>query len=261
MRHQGAARFQLVVCSLVGLVTLGATVAHAQNAALRGVVTDTAGTPIPDADVGIASQRVLTKTNAEGRFWFTRLRQGAVDVSVRRLGHDPQVIRVVLKEHRVDSVKVVLVVRAASLAQLDVSAPEIRQRVGIEGFHRRRVLGLGTFIAREEIDSRNSMSVSDMLRLVPGIRFIKVAGTGRGVRFPQTSIRRGDCMPMIWIDGQAAPGMEVDDVIVPDIEGIELYSGPSTTPMQFSQSRSDNSCGTIVIWSRPPPPIRSQGKS
>ncbi len=259
MRQHGAARFRLMCASLVGLLTLGTSLALAQNAALRGIVRDSAGTPIQDADVGIAAQRALTRTNAEGRFWLTRLRQGEAEVSIRRLGYEPRTIRVALRG-QVDTVEVQLEARAAELGLVDVSASETRQRSGIEGFHRRRVLGLGTYIAREEIDARNTMSVSDMLRNVPGIRFIKVRGSSRGVRFPQTSIRRGDCMPMIWIDGQAAPGMEVDDVIVPDIEGVELYGGPSTTPMQFSQSRSDNTCGTIVIWSRPPPGARSASK-
>ena len=36
-----------------------------------------------------------------------------------------------------------------------------------------------------------------------------------------------------------------------DIEGIELYSGPSSTPMQFASS-DGKTCGTVVIWSRPP---------
>jgi len=56
---------------------------------------------------------------------------------------------------------------------------------------------------------------------------------------------------MMWIDGQRAPGMEIDEIPLTDIEGIELYNGASTTPAEFSQTNSTQ-CGTIVIWTRLP---------
>jgi hypothetical protein len=56
---------------------------------------------------------------------------------------------------------------------------------------------------------------------------------------------------MIWIDGQKVPGLEIDDIPLRDVEGMELYNGPATTPMQFSQAQSARNCGTIVVWSRP----------
>jgi hypothetical protein len=55
----------------------------------------------------------------------------------------------------------------------------------------------------------------------------------------------------MWIDGQRAPGIEIDELPVNDIEGIELYRGASTTPAQFWQG-SGPSCGTVVIWTRTP---------
>jgi hypothetical protein len=57
---------------------------------------------------------------------------------------------------------------------------------------------------------------------------------------------------LIWVDGQKAPGLEIDDIPLRDVEGIEVYNGPATTPMQFTAGHSMTQCGTIVIWSRPP---------
>ena len=51
--------------------------------------------------------------------------------------------------------------------------------------------------------------------------------------------------------------MEVDEIPVNDIEGIELYRGPATTPSQFWQGNLTE-CGTVVIWSRMPPRSRSE---
>ena len=67
------------------------------------------------------------------------------------------------------------------------------------------------------------MVTSDVLREMPGIRLVRTR-TGRGIRFASASSRRGDCLPMIWIDGQRAEGLEVDDIPLSDIEGIELYN-------------------------------------
>jgi hypothetical protein len=256
MRHGNAAA-RHVTALVLGLLVLAPASARAQRAALRGIVRDSAGSPIANAEVEIATRRMQARTTDDGRFFITRMYPGVVEVSIRRIGYEPAKARARLQDGSVSVVEVILVARPAQLDRVDISARE-RLRAGVDGFHQRRRQGLGTYVTREDIDTRNTMSVSAMLRTVPGIRFISVRGNSsvQGVRFNNTSIRRGDCAPMLWIDGQAAPGLEVDDVNLPDIEGIELYNGPSTTPMQFSQQQKDNTCGTIVIWSRPPPPAR-----
>ena len=262
MRHDAAAAFRLIGALVLGLVFLGPDDARAQQAALRGIVTDTGGIPIAGADVAISTRRQSAQTNSDGRFFFTRMYSGVVEISIRRLGYEPMKARVKLIEGRVEVIDVILVARPALLDQIDVSDQAARQRLGIEGFHQRRLQGLGTYVSREDIEKRNTASVSAILRTVPGIRFISIRGnsSAQGVRFNNTSIRQRDCMPMIWLDGQAAPGLEVDDLILPDVEGIELYNGPATTPMQFSQQQNANTCGTIVIWSRPPPSARPAPK-
>ena len=72
-----------------------------------------------------------------------------------------------------------------------------------------------------------------------------------GVRFDSAISARGGCIPTLWIDGQRAPGMEIDAIPLNDIEGIELYNGLSTTPAEFWQGNTPQ-CGTIVVWSRVP---------
>jgi hypothetical protein len=45
--------------------------------------------------------------------------------------------------------------------------------------------------------------------------------------------------------------MEIDEIPLNDIEGIELYNGASTTPPEFWQANTAQ-CGTIVVWIRLP---------
>ena len=41
----------------------------------------------------------------------------------------------------------------------------------------------------------------------------------------------------------------IDDLVGPgDVEGIEIYKGPATTPVQFNTMFAG--CGAIAIWTR-----------
>ena len=53
----------------------------------------------------------------------------------------------------------------------------------------------------------------------------------------------------IWVDGQAAMGMEIDEIRAQDIHGIEIYRGASTLPVQFAKAGLGQ-CGAIVVWTR-----------
>jgi hypothetical protein len=237
---------------LGGLLALWAEPARAQQGTLRGTVRDSTGAPIADADVGIVALRRLTRTDEQGRFVFLKVPPGNTELSVRRLSYEPRTVNVIVTAGPGDSLFfVTLFAHPAFLNAVNVTKGEIRQREMIEDYYRRVTRGVGQYVTRGEIEKRWGGTPSDLLRSTPGIRMVRVS-SGKGVRFPTTSIGRRDCAPMIWIDGQRAPGMEIDDISLGDIEGIELYSGPSTTPMQFSQAQGANNCGTIVIWSRPP---------
>jgi hypothetical protein len=60
---------------------------------------------------------------------------------------------------------------------------------------------------------------------------------------------RGPCTPLLWVDGQKVPGLEIDDILASDIHAIEIYRGVATTPPQFVEANSAQ-CGAIVIWTR-----------
>jgi iron complex outermembrane receptor protein len=234
------------------LLALGASYAYAQQGALRGVVRDSAGTPISDASVGIVALRQLARTDENGHFVFRKLPPGEIEISVRRLGYEPRTVLVVVTATTIDSLSVNLVPQPEVLAGIAVSTSAVRQRQWIEDFYQRRTRGLGTYVTHDQITARRASVTTDVLRSVPGLRVVRLRGGGQGVRFMSSASFRRDCMPMIWVDGQRAPGMEIDDVPVHNVEGIELYNGPSTTPMQFSQGPDALMCGTIVVWSRVP---------
>ncbi|MGH7637065.1 MAG: carboxypeptidase regulatory-like domain-containing protein [Gemmatimonadaceae bacterium] len=251
MHHRAAALARVGAATWLWLSpTPAALNAQDRGGVVRGQVVDSAGAPVADAHVSIAQARRLTRTDSAGTFQIARLSDDSVEVLVRRIGYKPRKV-IAFPHDATGRLRVVLEQDPALLEGVEVTAEVERLRTGIEDFYRRQALGVGTYFTRADFVSHNTLRASDVLRNAPGIRFIRIAG-GMGIRFNSSAIIRRDCTPMIWLDGQRAPGLEIDDVPASDIEGIELYKGPSTTPMQFSQYSSSSTCGTIVIWTRIP---------
>jgi hypothetical protein len=134
-----------------------------------------------------------------------------------------------------------------------IRGSDLRSPLGLGSFDERRARGIGTFVTREEIERRQTNRLSDVLRGRRGLVLVRTPSGGYGVRFGLASGRQRRCLPDLWIDGQRARGLEIDDIPASTVEGIELYSSIATVPFQFSTSGAGTErCGTIVVWSRPP---------
>ena len=237
----------LALLASVFATSVGAQGSHV----LRGTVRDSAGEPIPEADVAIVAQRLVTRSNAKGEYVLPRVRPGAAIVSVRRIGFEPRSIRIDILDDPTTPLDLVLAAHALLLEGMEVSARERRRLVAIEDFYRRRAKGSGMFVTREDIEQRHALKLSDALRDLPGLRFERGRG-GTLLRFLNSASQRRDCVPQYWIDGVRVANLELDEIPVHDVEGVELYDGPSTTPIQFAHFGGQTSCGTVVIWSRVP---------
>jgi carboxypeptidase family protein/TonB-dependent receptor-like protein len=230
-----------------------ATAAAQPPAAPTGWVRDSTGAPIADADVSVPSMRVLAHTDSTGAFTLRGVGAGAVTINVRRLGFEPRSLSVEIRSAPTAKDSIVVTLRAIPqlLDSMRIGSGRVHQDFLIEEFYRRQARGPGLFITRADIDLRRPTRLSDMARQFPGIRVVGRPGGLMGIRFPSTSMARRDCPPQYWVDGRRVMNFELDELPPSDIEGIELYSGPSSTPMQFL-SNEDKTCGTVVIWSRPP---------
>jgi hypothetical protein len=245
-----AAMFWCALSSIA--VTLAwAKPAEAQKGKLTGIVRDSAGAPVPEADVSIPTAHLLTRTDNAGTFVLSRVDPGQAEVSVRRLGFVPRSLQVDVKSNANDTLIVVMAMQALDLPGVEINDQTKRHLLWIEDFYRRRAKGIGgTFFTRDDIEARHASRLSDVLREAPGVRFIRSRG-GSGIRFDSPANFRRDCVPQYFVDGQRVPNLEIDDLPSRDVEGVELYAGPSSTPTQFQQG-AVSSCGTVVIWSRVP---------
>jgi hypothetical protein len=233
----------------MSLLVLSGASLRAQTASFRARVLDSLRVPVDGAEVSIPSLKRSDRTDSLGNIFIGNLPEGKVEIAVRHLNYFAEHFFVELRNQEVVSVEVELTGRAAQLEGVSVTAS---RHPFFQGFEQRKARGIGTFITREQIDSRHTTTTSDLFRTVPMARLVR-AGNGMGIRFPQqlTANRRSPtyCTPLIWVDGQQAPGMEIDDIIATDIHAIEIYRGPSTTPAQFVTTNSAP-CGTVVVWTR-----------
>jgi len=88
---------------------------------LSGVVSDSAGLPLPDARISIAEAKRYTTTNAEGRYEFAGLANGTYTVSYALVGFGPQLRKVVVSDQNVTQ-DVTLKASLIELPELQVTA-------------------------------------------------------------------------------------------------------------------------------------------
>jgi hypothetical protein len=232
----------------LGLLAIAAATSRAQTAGLRARILDSTRVAVDGAEVSIPALKRVERSDSSGAVFIGNLPEGKLEIAVRHLNFFPERFFVEVRNQEIVSVEVELSGRSTQLAGVSVTAS---RHPFFQGFDQRKARGIGTFITRDQIDDRNTSKSSDLFRTMPSVRLVR-AGSGMGIRFPQSGmVRRGPafCAPLIWVDGQQAPGLEIDDLLATDIHAIEIYRGPATTPAQFATNGS-TPCGTVVVWTR-----------
>ena len=240
-----------LLCAVPGLLgAQGAPSAPADPPAtyqVTGVITDAAREPVPDAEVTAVDASVRARgavTDSRGRFDLGRFPAGPLSLHVRRIGYDTLAIKVdVGAGGQPTSVEIVLLAAPAELAAVSVTAnPQGRLR---EFYQRRQERAtFGRFLDSEDIRRRGPSNASDLFRTVPGVSIKNNPAAGGN------AIRIRNCQPMVWLDGQRAPGAELDEVIRPEeIAAIEFYPSSAGTPAQYLE-RGNQLCGLILVWTK-----------
>jgi hypothetical protein len=240
--------------TLLAVLVLGASdVAIAQvpvgKRELVGIVRDPRGGPVEGAVVEIPGSG--TRSDSKGTFRLFTREIDTVTLAIRRPGYSPIEALISANGRQWDTVVVELEPNVTNLASVRIEEEKVR-RTGLKGFLERQVNGHGMYIGREEIVKRNASRTTDVLQARKGIRLVNLGGGRSGVRFATYSGARTNCTPDMWVDGQLARGMELDDLTPNTVEAIELYDTFTTVPAEFTMTTNTLPCGTIVVWTRPP---------
>jgi hypothetical protein len=240
---------RVVSCGLFGSLLGAGSFAHAQTGWLQATVLDSARTPVANAEVSIPKLGRVARTDSTGKITLSDIAPGHLEIAVRRINFFPEHFFIDVRSQETTSVEIELSGRASDLDAVNVTAAG---HPFFAGFEERKAKGIGTFITRDKIDSQHTTTTSDLFRTLPMVHLVRTP-SGMGARFPLSGIARGPrggtCTPLLWVDGQKSPGLEIDDILATDIHAIELYRGVATTPAQFASANTAQ-CGAIVIWTR-----------
>jgi len=211
-------------------------------------VTDTAGRPLEGAQVEVVGTSLRGNTDESGRVALLAVPPGSAILRVRHLGFGELTIPISVTPGTFADGHYRMKAVATDLRQVVVRASELKpERYAKTGrfddFYRRRASGMGTYLTREDIDSRQAQKPEDLIRMVTGIR-IRYRGMTPFIQF-----LRCDNVN-VYIDGNRShDGFRDYFALSPlDIEAIEVYHGIATVPPEFSPEPND--CAAIVVWTR-----------
>jgi hypothetical protein len=261
-------RLALVV---VPVLVPATTRARAQQPATAtivfGTVRNVSGVPVPGAELWLDGTAAKAVSNDSGEFRIDNAPSGRQKLMVRRVGFRPDYRRLALSPGDTKQVKFAL---EGMLEELD--AVIVTAQKGANGrmaeFWARRMVGVGVFITREEIDRRHPPQTSDLFHTVMGIHVISGAAAEPirlvSGRQAVTAVRGANsagsaiCPMQYYVDGIfMSPGtFSIDEIVPVQIEAIEIFRGPSEIPARFRQR--ETGCGLVVIWTREPPKTRKE---
>ena len=228
----------------------GATVLQQPRGTARvfGKVVNRNGAPVAGARVGLMGTSAATLTRANGDFVLDSLPAGTQALVVRQIGYRPTELAVDLSSRTPARVTVQLGMFVPELSPVEVVSrrDEGLQKVGF--LDRKRTSASGYFMGPDQLEKRNAMKFTDILRSTPGIRVSEQ--NGQATVTSTRSAQSNGCVTM-YVDGaqwqQLEPG-DLDSFVQPnEVAAIEVYSGASVPP-QFSQA--GQSCAAVVVWTK-----------
>ncbi|HJU89322.1 MAG TPA: carboxypeptidase regulatory-like domain-containing protein [Gemmatimonadaceae bacterium] len=226
---------------------LGAQQPVQETAMLSGVVKDTLGKPIPDAEVVIIGVGLSARTSTDGVYALFGIPPGIRRVLIRRVGFEQLVTDISIEAGADARMDVDLFPSLPQLAEVVVT--EDRPAVGaIAEFEHRRKTYNGTFITESDIARRKPLRSTDLVRGVSGV---SVKASTRG---PGFTIWMGSggvtCRPALYLDGIPTTEATLDNFPAQDMVGIEVYRKAYDAPPPYL---STSGCGVVAFWSRTGP--------
>jgi carboxypeptidase family protein len=222
-----------------------------------GHVVDSSGTAIGGAELTVVGTDVVVRSDSLGVFVMSRIARGTQHLRVRRLGYEPRMIAIDAAAVSLDTllVEIDLDPAVVTLPEVEVAGKALHYNAKMAGFMERMNRGdvsRSQFITRDEIDRMLVSRTSDIFHR-------------RGARVQK-------CMGgTVWLDGvmlsdkvqttglpsrrqpPVSGGTALNRLVQPsEIDGIEIYAGPSEVPAQFNVTGRPGlppGC-VIVIWTR-----------
>jgi Carboxypeptidase regulatory-like domain/TonB-dependent Receptor Plug Domain len=237
-------------------VVATAPVAMAPTTSLRVRVSRDGGAAVAEAEVtvAVAGADQVARTDTSGVARFAGLSPGAAELRVRRLGFGEGTVRATL---RAGENELAVAVRGANVTLETVKVVAARDvPTRLADVDARIARGEpSAVVTRADIDKRNPITLSQMLRGVAGLRLADSSGamvaiSTRGVKLQREGLFV-PCVLRVMVDGVVtSSSVDIDNVVPYDVYAVEVFFGGARIPPQFGGIRTDQWCGLIAIWTR-----------
>jgi hypothetical protein len=268
-RKDGGATAEVTVTQDGGLLTLrsmsvsplpvvaatkggAAAAAPVQRGTARvfGKVVNAHGAPVAGARVGLMGSSAAALTKANGDFLLDSLPAGTQALVIRQLGYRPTEQTVELSSRAPARVTVRLGNFVPELSPVEVLSRRDEGLQSVGFLDRKRSSAGGHFMSPEEIEKRNAIQFTDLMRTMPGMRVSTSNGQAM-ITSTRSATGSGGCVTVI-VDGakwqQLEPG-DLDSFVRPEeVAAIEVYSSGASMPPQFATPGQD--CGAVVVWTK-----------
>jgi hypothetical protein len=231
--------------------------AQASGAVLGTVTSTEGGTPLAFARVSVVGTKTTTLSRVDGRFSLGPLAAGTSVLQIRLAGYSTVLTAVTVPERDTALVSITLEPAGVPLDPVEVTGQAAPRLPALQGFEQRRAHAQGHFLNREEIVRMQVRRFTDILRRIPGVQLQHVSGPyeqGEAVRMSRTIGVMGarPCPVLYYVNGSPFPvagDIPIDQYIAPEeVAALEVYSGMSQIPSEFSSASHNARCGVIVIW-------------
>jgi hypothetical protein len=197
-----------------------------------------------------------TFTDSIGRFTLVELTPGKGRLIIRAAGFPTATFDVTLPIGDTLVQTIVLDSTAAGRSRAAQQLPDVpitaTRSMGprYADFERRLKTGRGQYLTADEIDRNRYNSLQEAVRTMRGVEISCGGGGGCYIKMARAPMQ---CLPEYIIDER------VDNTFGPntairDIQGLEVYTGPSDVPGEFAGRNAG--CGVIVIWTKSGPTRR-----
>jgi len=216
------------------------------NASVSGVVVLEGRSTSGESRVELVGTDIVVMTNDKGEFTMRNLPSGSRVLLARHLGFGAETAPVDLSSREEKHVTIKL---PQFLAIMDPVLVTARRAAALDkiGFTQRKKSGFGYFIGPERLENMHSNTVTNILRMVPGLRITygpqgDIVSSSRGV---------GSGCVRYFLDDipytEMTPGDINTFVAGGEVVAVEVYQEINTPP-QYVQAGA--SCTTIVLWTR-----------
>ncbi len=223
---------------------------------IEGLVADSALAPLAGAQITILSSNVRVGTGPNGRFRITDVPAGQYVLIVRRGGFQPtsNIVQVAAG----DTLRLDYTLERGITSLAPAVIEEARVSLRMSEFEMRRKSGFGEFMTAADIEKRNTVYTTELMRRFTSVNVGPSYGSGGGgmAEYFALSKREGGslsvaaCPFTVIVDEMAMPTpFNLDLLPSPKwIAGIEVYGGAATIPPRYSGM--NRGCGVILIWTK-----------